>query len=217
MMIWNDSENTRRSFLGRSVIGAGGALALAAPSAEAQSAAGDIDILNYALTLEHLEAAFYRDGVNRFGFEEFVNGSFNNNFTGDPTQGLSLGIYDFFRAIRDHEQTHVNTLIQVIRSLGGTPVAACRYNFGYSTVDQFVAVAQALENTGVMAYDGAIALIQAPALKTAAATIATVEARHAAMLNLLNGASPFPAAFDTPRTMAEILAIAGRFIVACPG
>jgi rubrerythrin len=125
-------------------------------------------------------------------------------------------VYDYFKLIRDHEVIHVATLIQVITSLGGTPVGSCTYNFGYTSVDQFVAIAQALENTGVMAYDGAIALIVNPDLQTAAATIATVEARHASYLNLLNGNVPFPSAFDTPKTMSEILAVAGQFIVTCP-
>ena len=73
-----------------------------------------------------------------------------------------------------------------------------------------------LENTGVMAYDGAVRLIKNPAILTAAATIATVEARHAAYLRLVTGDIPFPAAFDTPRTMTEILAAAGGFITSCP-
>lgn len=223
-MTINETESnssSRRSFFGNALLGVGtvaavgGALALGVQNADAQNAPSDIDILNYALTLEHLEAAFYREGLDRFGFDDFVNGNFTTNFTGDPSGGLALGVYDFFRSIREHERIHVTTLVQVIRSLGGTPVGPCRYNFGYSNVDQFLGVAQALENTGVMAYDGAIAMLRNPDLRTAGATIATVEARHAAVLNLLNGASPFPAAFDTPKTMAEILGIAGRFIVAC--
>jgi hypothetical protein len=63
----------------------------------------------------------------------------------------------------------------------------------------------------VSAYDGAIGLIDAPELQTAGATIATVEARHAAYLNDLNGDSPFPAAFDTPLSMEEVLAAAAPF------
>ena len=68
---------------------------------------------------------------------------------------------------------------------------------------------------GVMSYDGALYQIQSPSIKSAAATIATVEARHASYLNLLTGASPFPASFDTPATSAMILAAVGRFITAC--
>ena len=34
----------------------------------AQELTSDLDVLNYALTLEHLEYAFYRDGVGLFTF-----------------------------------------------------------------------------------------------------------------------------------------------------
>jgi hypothetical protein len=76
-------------------------------------------------------------------------------------------------------------------------------------------IAATLENTGVMAYDGAIALLQSKDLQTAGATIATVEARHASYLNLLSGAIPFPTAFDMPKTMREILMAANQFITSC--
>jgi len=213
-----DTAATRRGFLTTSakVLGGGAAaLVLAGTSlAGGQSAAAapsDIDILNYALTLEHLEAAFYTEGLQRFSRGDFQSARFLRGFGG---RAISTA-YEYFQLIRDHEVTHVKTLIGVIQKLGGTPVGPACYNFGYSTVDQFVKVAEALEDTGVMAYDGAIALIQSPDLQTAGATIATVEARHAAYLRLLNGNVPFPAAFDTPKTMQEILAIAGQFIVPC--
>jgi hypothetical protein len=103
--------------------------------------------------------------------------------------------------IRNHEYTHVETLRSVIRDLGGKPVPEATYNFrttAFTSVAKFVSVAQFLENTGVTAYDGAIAHIEAAPLLTAGATIATVEARHASYLNLLNGDVPFPDAFDEP-------------------
>ena len=214
----HDEGPSRRRFLARSMtaIGGGAALlafggALVTPKA-ARAAGSDLDILNYALTLEHLEATFYTQGLQRFSAKDFerlasLRGSGNL---------LRRTVYDYFVLIRDHEVTHVNTLISVIQSLGGTPVSPCTYNFGYTNVEGFVAVAEALEDTGVMAYDGALALIQDPGLQTAAATIATVEARHASYLRLLNGHVPFPTAFDTPKTMEEILAIASQFIVSCP-
>ncbi len=212
---------TRRQFLTSTVKVAGGAaLALAiakSPSglgtqiAEA-STSGDIAILNYALKLERLEKAFYVQGQSRFTMTDFTGANFIRGFGGR----IISKVYDYFNLIRDHEVVHVDTLVSVIQSLGGTPVAACTYNFGYSNVDGYVAVAQALENTGVMAYDGAIKLIEDPELQQAGATIATVEARHASYLNLLNGTVPFPAAFDTPKTMDQILFIAGQFIVSCP-
>jgi rubrerythrin len=159
---------------------------------------GDIAILNYALTLEHLEYAFYRDGLTTYGAGDF-----------DP------GVYNRLLEIRDHEQAHVNALTQTIQGLGGTPVAEACYDFGYATPGQFLDVAQVLENTGVSAYDGAIAGIKSGDLQTTGATIATVEARHASYLNSLNGDDPFPAAFDTPLTQQEVLAAAGGFIVTC--
>lgn len=162
----------------------------------------DIEVLNYALTLEHLEYAFYRDGLKRFTRQALgVMGGQWEQF------------YGYIELIRDHERTHVDALTSVIQSLGGTPVPELEYDFGYSDARGFAQVAQALENTGVMAYDGAVALIQSKQILTTAATIATVEARHASFLNLINGDIPFPAAFDTPKTPAEILAIAGQFIV----
>jgi hypothetical protein len=64
-----------------------------------------------------------------------------------------------------------------------------------------------------MAYTGALDLIESPDLQTAAATVATVEARHAAFLNVLNAGMPFPDAFDEAKPMAEVLDVAGQFIV----
>ena len=98
----------------------------------------------------------------------------------------------------------------------GTPVSGGTFSFPITDVRSFLRIGELLENTGVMAYDGAVHLIQTKALQTAGATIATVEARHAAFLNFVNGDNPFPAAFDTPKTPAEILAAAKPFIVSAP-
>ena len=216
--------SSRRQFLtGTAKVAGGTALAFAiansplfgtqiAKASSSATVSGDIAILNYALTLERLEKAFYVQGQNRFTMGDFTDASFLRGVGGR----IKKTVYDYFNIIRDHEVTHVNTLVSVITGLGGTPVGACSYNFGYTDVNGYVAVAQALENTGVMAYDGAINLIGSPDLQKAGATIATVEARHASYLNLLNGTVPFPQAFDTPKTMTEILAIAGQFIVSCP-
>lgn len=167
----------------------------------AQELTTDIDVLNYALTLEHLEYAFYRDGVGLFAFGEDGRG-----------QSIDTNV----AAIRDHEGAHVETLTSVITDLGGTPVAEASYDFGdaYTDPQAFLATAAALENTGVSAYDGAAQFITEAELLTAAGSIVAVEARHASYLNLLTGELPFPAAFETPLTMDEVLEIAGPFIVA---
>ncbi|KAF9109358.1 hypothetical protein BGW39_005134, partial [Mortierella sp. 14UC] len=79
----------------------------------------------------------------------------------------------------------------------------------------FLAVAQALENTGVSAYLGAASGLSGRLL-TAAASITTVEARHAAYLNELWGQSGFPYAFDTALGPREIATLATNFITSCP-
>jgi len=160
----------------------------------------DIAVLNYALTLEHLEYSFYRDGIGNFTF-------------GMDDSGFSID--EQLAAIRDHEGAHVDTLTSVISDLGGEPVEEATYDFGdaYSDPAVFLATAMALENTGVSAYDGAGAAIEDPGLLTAAGTIVAVEARHASYLNLLNDMIPFPASFETPLTPDQVLEIAGPFIV----
>jgi hypothetical protein len=163
-----------------------------------EATAGDLAVLNYALVLEHLEYAFYRDGI-------------------EMLMKKNLGkVYPEFITIRDHEKTHVDVLTSVIKSLGGTPVRECVYNFGYKKAEDFVKIARVLENVGVAAYTGAAAGIDTKAILTAATTIATIEARHASFLNNLNGVSPFPAAFDSPLDMKAVIGLAGGFVVSCP-
>ena len=157
----------------------------------------DVDVLNYALTLEHLEANFYQL-VPDFEFGE---------------DGFGNSITDNLTTIGEHETAHVDTLTAVITDLGGEPVEAAEYDFGVTDSAGFLATAAAVENLGVQAYDGAAASIESVDLLLAAGGIVAVEARHAAYLNLLNGEIPFPAAVETPLTPDEVLEIAGPFIV----
>ena len=208
----NTSTSSRRGWLlGGSLAG----MALAATSARAQEtstpANGDIGVLNYALTLEHLEAEFYTQGLNRFTSGDFSSAAFAR-VLGTGTVG---GVYTNLGRIRDHEVAHVQALQSAIRGLGGTPAQPCTYDFPYDTPDQFLQVAMALEETGVAAYNGALAMLTSSALKAAGASIATVEGRHAAYLQLLNNSIPFPKAFDDAKMMREILAIASAFITSC--
>jgi rubrerythrin len=184
---------------GMSALAAGAWPILSRLAVEAQDFKGDVDVLNYALTLEHLEFAFYRDGVQALSF-------------GSGPFGESIA--DNFAMFRDHEAAHVRTLTDTIKQLGGTPVAEATYDFGYGTDPQkFLATARALENTGVMAYDGAASSLTTADLLTAAGTIVAVEARHAAYLDLLSGMVPFPAPFETPAARADVLKAIGPFIV----
>lgn len=166
----------------------------------AQDFADDIAILNYALTLEHLENAFYRDGLAEIGKDGF-----------DESMGQDT--FDLLTAIGGHEQAHVDALVETISSLGGQPVAEATYDFGYEDAAGFIEVAMTLENTGVAAYAGAAPSIADEGLLSTALGIHSVEARHAAFLNTLNASSPFPEAVDMPLTMDEVLETAGGFVV----
>jgi rubrerythrin len=176
------------------------------------SGVSDVDILNYALVLERLEYEFYRRYLNRYNESQIEGASIFDGF-GNKVRSH---IYENLVRIRNHEKTHVQTLIKVIESLGGKPVGDSEYDFGVTSVKDFVATAQVLEDTGVMAYDGAIAYIHRPGLQTAGATIATVEARHASYLRLLNGEVPFPGAFDEPKAPRRVCEMVDPFITKSP-
>ncbi len=157
----------------------------------------DIEVLNYALTLEHLEAAFFL-------------------LTDDYDLGLDPygnSINEWASLAGEHEAIHVDVLTQVISDLGGEPVGAAQYDFGVTDAQSFLATAAVLENVGVAAYDGAAQFISDPGILTAAGSIVAVEARHAAYFNLVTGENPFPDAFNPTMTPDEVLAAAGGFIV----
>jgi hypothetical protein len=173
----NESSLTsRRKFLAGSAAALAGGALLAVPSvAKAHNPPNpptDIDILNYALTLEHLEAVFYIQGLKKFGEDDFRR-YFENNRP-YRRQGIEElegeAVRSEFAIIREHEKKHVKTLQTVIRSLGGQPVPRCTYTFkktAFTSLGRFLAVARLLENTGVKAYDGAVAHISAAPLLTA--------------------------------------------------
>ena len=214
--------SSRRSLLGKSALVGGGALAFAAApalraSAQDSTPAADgleadpyfeddgIAILNYALTLEHLEATLYREALATFTAADFAADG-------------STTVYDLLTQIGDHEAAHVEALTATIDDLGGTPVEEATYDFGYSDAASFLATAAAIENVGVSAYAGAApsVAVLAPSLVATALGIHSVEARHASFVAaLINDADnqPFPNAVDSPRTPAEVLDIAGPFIV----
>jgi hypothetical protein len=154
----------------------------------------DLDILNYALTLEHLEAEAYR----------IANAS-----------GLLTGpAVEYFQDFGAHEAAHVVALTQTIGDLGGTPVAqADSYAFPtFNNSQDIVEFFQTVEELGAAAY-----LAQAPRLVsadliTAAVSIHNVEAQHAAVLSDLIGVSPAPA-FAEPRSMEEVLMVVTPIIM----
>ncbi|AUV80900.1 hypothetical protein C2R22_03870 [Salinigranum rubrum] len=168
----------------------------------------DVPVLNYALTLEHLENAFYRDGLAAFSDDELMSASVLSNFD----EQVRMDVPEYLTVVGEHEAAHVEAIAATVEQLGGTPVEEAEYDFGYETPSEFLGVAQALENTGVAAYAGAAPSIHSNDVLSAAAGIHSVEARHASFLNLVNGDSPYPKAVDEARSMAEVLEIAGQFV-----
>ncbi len=156
---------------------------------------GDLDILNYALTLEFLEADFYK---------KVVDAKLFNGKNGDLVKQFG-----------ETEQAHVDALIATIKKLGGTPVSAPQTKFDVSDANAVVQLAATVEDLGAAAY-----LAQAPKIKNAevlaaALSIHSVEARHAATLNTLAGKKITPdGAFGKPAQMDEVLAAVKPFIVA---
>lgn len=194
---------SRRHFLRASAI-AGGLTAVTtfAPSsiagvAFAEAAAqegGDLGILNFALTLEHLENALYRALL---------------------ASGLLTGTaLEYARVYGEHENTHVQALTDTITKLGGTPVKEqAAYNFPKLTTEADVIKTLAeVEDLGASAYLGAAPLVKDPDLLTVAVQIHTVEAEHATAFRYLAGMDPVPFAFAPPRTKDEVLAIVTPFL-----
>jgi hypothetical protein len=183
--------DTRAAFLKKAGIGAGavvagGAFAGAIPGiASAGVAKSDVAILNFALTLEYLEAAFYAEAVAK------------GNFTGK--------IGDFAKVVSAHENAHVAFLKG---ALGRAAVKSPKFDFKGTNTDQakFMATAQVLEDTGVAAYLGQAGNIKSKKILGAAGSILAVEARHAGWIRDLNNVAGAPSAFQGPKTKAQILA-----------
>lgn len=196
-------ETDRRSFLrwaglvgvGATLV-AGGGLSLAqSASAAAPSETGDLGILNYALTLEYLEADFYGRGVQA---------------------GILTGrTKDLVTPIADHETAHVAALKSAVTSAGGTPVTKPKITYPaatFTSAKSFLATASVFEELGVVAYHGQVPLIKSVDVLAAAASIAGVESRHAAILADLNGGNPFPRPIENHEPMSYVLAKVKPFI-----
>jgi hypothetical protein len=187
--------SSRLGFLQKAVVGggtiaAGGVLLGGLPklSLAAASPSQDVEILNFALLLEYLEAEFYTQAV-----------------AGGALSGETLA---FARVVGAHERAHVAFLR---KALGSKANPKPTFDFKGTTESQakFQATAVVLEDTGVSAYNG-----QGPRLtkKTlaAAASIVSVEARHAAWIRDIVRKPPAPLAFDKALTKQQVEAAVGR-------
>lgn len=157
------------------------------------SSSGDVGILNYALTLEYLETAFY-DKVVAAGLFKGAVGALIKDFAGQ-------------------EQSHVTALKAAVVQLGGIPAEKPKTKFPITTATKVAELAYTVENLGAAAYLGQAGSIQSPEVLASALAIHSVEARHAATLGTLVKKSLTPdGAFAKPADMSTVLAAVKPFL-----
>jgi rubrerythrin len=193
--VWGGS---RADLLRGAAVGGAALLgALALPARAEAATANDVDILNYALTLEYLQSSFYTE-TERVG-------------------ALSGKAARATRVVGAVERAHVRALRQV---LGKAAVKRPFFNFQGTTEGQqkFLKTAVAFEDLAVAAYKGQAPLLDSKELLAAAVAIHSVEARHAAWMRHLFGILPAARAFDEPFSKPKILRIVAstRFIASAP-
>ena len=155
---------------------------------------GDVDILNFAYTLELLEADFYVQALKNVK--------------------LSGELKKFAEEVGDNEQEHVDALAAAIEDLGGKPAATPTFEFPLKDEKSFLDLAVTFEDTGVSAYNGAGPLLKSKELLATAGSIVQVEARHAGAIRYLAGQQPVVEAFDQTLDMDAVLKAVEPFIKA---
>lgn len=177
------------------------------PAADAPEAAptpppiapGDLDILNFALGLERLEAAFYAQILGAQQRRAY----------------LSPRLAQVASEVGANEITHVTTLETAILTAGGTLPAAATYRFPANVFISPVAFSwfgYTLEEIGIGAYLGAVGAIQSVDLRKAAASIYGSEVRHAAILRSLGGFTFAPRFFENPLTVEQVSTLVAPYI-----
>jgi rubrerythrin len=155
---------------------------------------GDIGILNYALTLEYLETAFYADVVKSGLFK-----------------GADL---ETIRKFGAEEAEHVSALSAAVKQMGGKPAPQPKTEFPLQNAKSVLELASTVENLGAAAYLGQATNIKSPEVLASALAIHSVEGRHAAALNTLLGKPITPdGAFAKPATAKTVLKSVEPFIV----
>lgn len=188
---------TRGAFLVRSAVavaGTYGAGAVGPFVGRALAQGNDVEILQFALTLEYLEAEFYKRALQKVDAPGEVR--------------------ELTAELADNESEHVEMLIETIQTLGGSPVPKPRFDFGdvYATTEGYLRRSNLFEDTGVSAYNGVGPLVEDADVLAAAGSIVQVEARHAALVRLLRGAPPAPQSFDIASTQEEVRKAVKPFI-----
>ncbi|CAN5887310.1 hypothetical protein BH20GEM1_BH20GEM1_10790 [soil metagenome] len=213
--------------------------------AEREPGLSDIDILNYALTLEYLEATFYLratsqgqlpgratvaqidpdgggqpDGVEKPGNGRGRGRPFATRLASvQPPAPADFNVFQFVRTVRDHEIRHV---LFLQAALGGAALDREDFAFvfpgAFDSVEAFLEVSQTLEDVGVTAYLGQVGNIDDAGILASAGSIALVEGEHAATFRYIRDVfiTPDNTSFDLRRTSSQVLALASPFIAEAP-
>lgn len=171
-----------------------------------QNATANIDatILQFALTLEHLENAFYKAALSMFKQQDFVAAGFGADYLNN------------IQLIASDENQHVDFLSSALTTSGAQPVAPCTYNFPMTDVLSFIGLSSILEGIGTSAYLGGAPLITSKSILTAAGSILVTEALHTSLQRSAVKAAPGPNPFGTPLDPSAVFSLATSFITECP-
>jgi len=188
---------TRRDFFkSLAVAGAGAAAASMLVAGKASAQTDDVDIANFALTLEYLEADFYARALDA-----------------GVLSGDALGVVE---NLESHESQHVTAITDLLNSVGATPVSKPTFTFptdAFSSQSSILDLAATFEPVGVGAYLGAAPLISSPDILAAAGSIAGVEGEHVVAINWLLGVVPYAnEAFPKAMTLDEVSAAVAPFM-----
>jgi hypothetical protein len=181
-------RHTRSGFLRRTV--AAGAAAVGAvaawPAVASAESSSDITILNFALSLEYLQASFYTEA--------------------EQVGALHGALAHQAQVVGMHERAHVAAFKQL---LGSSAIKRPTFNFHGVTenADAFRRTAVAFEDLATAAYKGQAPLIRSMSNLAGALAIHSVEARHAAWIRRLAGFLPAAHAFDEPLNDVKVVQI----------
>ena len=192
---------TREAFLARATLAAGAVYGLGAvtpfvrTALAQEEATGDLNILNFALLLEHLEATFYDQASQQVNLDS-------------DAQRLT-------EELAANEREHVVALTKVITKLKGRPTAAPEVDFGnaFASQSSYLELAQIFEDTGVSAYNGAGPDLESKEALKLAGSIVQVEGRHAALIRMMRGEDPAPKAFDDALSIPQVQIRVSPFIL----
>ncbi len=156
---------------------------------------GDLGILNYALTLEYVQSAFYVELLS--------------------SRLLGARAKTALDKFREEEEAHVSSLTTTIEKLGGDPVAKPKTKFKLQNTNAALELASRLENLVAAAYLDRLASIESEAVLATVLSIHSVEGRHAAAIDDVLGKDTTPdGAFAKPARPRVVLKAVDPFIVA---